>query len=107
VIPFVDYESRSYLSQEGMDVMALNVSLQHSSKDLYRRLGKLRVSKSGHDTVGIDSTNVRQFTMNLGTDSPGVIDVEGQVVNINNGKRLFASAKTKRTCGGYVEFYVL
>lgn len=47
----------------------------------YRRLGKLRVTKSGHDTVEIDPTNVRQFTMNLENDSPMAIDVEGQVVN--------------------------
>ncbi|KAF9651433.1 hypothetical protein BDM02DRAFT_3091108 [Thelephora ganbajun] len=47
------------------------------------RLGKLRIFKSDHDTIKIDSTNVRQFTMNWGGSS-GVIDVEGQVVNRND-----------------------
>ena len=50
----------------------------------YCRLGKLRVAKSGHDTIEVDSTNVRQFTMNLRSDSPRVIDVEGQAVNRDN-----------------------
>lgn len=50
----------------------------------YRRLGKLRISRSGPDTIKIDSTNVRQFTINWRNGSPGFIDVEGQVVNRNN-----------------------
>lgn len=59
----------------------------------YRRLGKLCVTKNGHDAVEIDSTNIRQFTINLGSNSPGVIDVEGQIVNIDNGETFIRFGK--------------
>ena len=50
-------------------------------KDRYRRLGKLRITKGGRDTIEIDSTNVQQFTINWGSGLPGVVDVEGRVIN--------------------------
>ena len=52
----------------------------------YRRLGKLRITNNDRDTIEIDSTNVRQFTMSWRGDLPRVIDVEGQVVNSANGE---------------------
>jgi len=65
-----------------MDIMALgDFPATLTQRVCYRRLGKLRVAKSGHDTIKIDSTNVRQFTMNLENDPPRVINVEGQAVN--------------------------
>ena len=61
----------------------------------YRRLGKLRVTRSGHDTIEIYSTNVRQFTMNLGNDSPRVIDLEGQAVNRDNEETFIRFSKVE------------
>ena len=48
------------------------------------RLGKLRVTKSGHETIEIDPINVRQFTLNLRNDSPRIIALEDQVVDVEN-----------------------
>lgn len=65
-----------------MNTMALgDFRATLTQRDCYRRLGKLRVAKSGYDTIEVDSTNVRQFTMNLKNDPPRVINVEGQAVN--------------------------
>lgn len=69
---------------ESSDVEDLIVGL--SLKIRYRRLGKLRIAKSGHGTIEIDSTNVRQFTMGWKGGLPRVIDVEGQVVNSPDGE---------------------
>lgn len=51
-----------------------------------RRLGKLRISNSGRGTVAIDCTNVQRFTITRGSNSPGNINVEGQAMDIENGK---------------------
>lgn len=51
-----------------------------------RRLGKLRISNSGRGTVAIDCTNVQRFTITRGSNSPGNINVEGQAMDIKNGK---------------------
>ena len=59
------------------------------------RLGKLRVTKSGHDTVEIDPINVRQFTLNLGNNSPRIIGLEDQVVNVENGGTFARFSKDK------------
>ena len=61
----------------------------------YRRLGKLRMARSDHDTIEINSTNVRQFTMNLGSNSSRVIDVEGQPVNRDNGETFVRFSKNE------------
>ncbi|KAF9792100.1 hypothetical protein BJ322DRAFT_1027120 [Thelephora terrestris] len=50
------------------------------------RLGKLRVSKSGDDTITIHPTNVRQFTIAWRGGLPRVVDVEGEVVTRDDGK---------------------
>jgi len=77
-----------------MNIMVLGVSLQHSPQWIrYRRLGKLRVAKNGHDTFEIDSTNVRQFTVNLENDSPRVIDVEGQAVKRDSEENFIRFSK--------------
>lgn len=85
MIPFAEYELRSYLSQGGTNLLAPEVSFGTLTFKIYR-LGKLRISKSGHGAIGIDSTNVQQFTINWRGGLPGVIDVEGQVINRDDGE---------------------
>ena len=50
------------------------------------RLGKLRITKGSRDTIEIDSTNVRQFTMSWRRGLPKIVDVEGQTVNNVGGE---------------------
>ena len=52
----------------------------------YRRLGKLRISKRGHNTIMIDPTNIQQFTATWENDSSWIIDIESQILNRNDGK---------------------
>lgn len=52
----------------------------------YRRLGKLRISKSSNDAITIDSTNVKQFTITQTRGLPQAIFVEGQATNTEDGK---------------------
>lgn len=57
------------------------------------RLGKLHILQKDHDTMAIRSTNVKQFTMTWRSGSPEVIDVEGQVVNRDNGETFVRFSK--------------
>lgn len=52
----------------------------------YCRLGKLRIFKKDHDTMTVHSTNAKQFTVTWESGSPGVIDIEGQVVSRDKSK---------------------
>jgi len=77
-----------------MNLLTFKVSLWDShAKDRYLRLGKLRITKGGRDTIEIDSTNVRQFTMDVRGGLPKVIDVEGQVVNSPEGETFLRFGK--------------
>lgn len=62
-------------------------------RTFYRRLGKLRITKSGGGAIKIDSTNVQQFTINRRSGSPGIIDVEGQAIDRDNGEMFVRFSK--------------
>jgi len=87
VIPSVDYESKSYLPPGGTNLLMMEIlPWPLTLRIRCHRLGKLRISKNGHDSIGIDSTNVQQFTMDWRNSLPGVVDVEGQVVKRESGE---------------------
>ena len=58
-----------------------------------RRLGRLRITQGDHGAIGIDSTNVQQFTMNWESGLPRIIGVEGQIVDRGGGETFLRFTK--------------